>query len=125
MKRILTASVVALLAVIVCACDGNVNSTANSSSFTLTRESIIESQSRMRGTIYKQSGAEGPYKEDSTVVGGYGESGSVRAGSGVGLITESWPATPEYFYEGTAYSNARNEGFIVIRKVSKEAEPQR
>jgi len=120
MIRTLTASLVVLLAVLLAACDGN----ANSPSFTLTRENIIESQSRMRGTVYKQVGADGPYREDSTLIDTYGDAGSVRAGSGTGQISESWPATPNYFYEGTAYSNAKGEGFIVIRKVSKEEAEQ-
>lgn len=74
----------------------------------------------MRGTIYKQVGADGPYREDSTLIDTYGDAGSVRAGIGTGQISESWPATPNHFYEGTAHSNAKGEGLIVIRKVSKE-----
>ena len=85
-----------LLVVLSAACDGNDNATDNSTGYTLTREDIINNQSKIRGTIYKQVGADGPYKENGTIIGNYGDAGSVNISSGAARISESWPATPNY-----------------------------
>jgi len=116
----LAALLIVFVAALIAACDEHGNSTGDSHGFSLTRENIIGNQSKLPGSIYKQVGAQGPYREEGTFVGTDGGSGSVWAGAGSGRITESWPATPGYSYLAFAYSNATNQGFIVIRKVSKE-----
>ena len=85
--------------------------------FTLSREDISETHSKMRGVIYKLEGSAGMYREESTLIDIPNAAGSVRAGEGEGQITESWPATPGFYYEGTAYTNKDHQGLIVIRKV--------
>ena len=78
----------------------------------------------MRGTIFKHVGSYGLYKEDSTLIDTYNTAGGIKAGSGPRQISESWPATPDYFYEGTSYSNAMGKGLIVIRRVSRQEAEQ-
>ena len=90
-----------------------------SKQFNLSLDQIIQSQSQMRGTIFDKRGFPGPYHEECAFVGVFNTAGQIRAGSGNGSVTSSWNATPNYFFEGTAYSNAKDEGFVVVRKVSR------
>jgi hypothetical protein len=86
--------------------------------YTRSKSDILAEQSRMRGTIFIQKGADGPFRELGMVIGTFDSGGSIRAGEGNGQVSESWKASPGYFYEATGYMNSKKEGFIVVRKVS-------
>ena len=80
-------------------------------------EDILTVEKSRRGSIYAQDGAPGPYKQAGSVIGNINTAGHIAAGEGGGRTKISWPATEGYFYEGTAYLNAANGAFVVVRKV--------
>ncbi len=87
--------------------------------YTHSKSNILADQSKMRGTIVVQKGADGPFEEQGTIIGTFNSGVSIRSGEGGGQISESLKPSPDYFYEATSYINSKKEGFIVIRKVSR------
>lgn len=85
--------------------------------FNKSLEEVLAIEKSRRGIIFAQDGAPGPYKEAGSAVGNVNTAGHIAAGEGIGRARISWPATEGYFYEGTAYLNAANGAFIVVRKV--------
>ena len=84
-----------------------------------SKSDILAEQSRMRGTIIFQKGADGPFKEQGTVTGAFGNGVGIQSGEGSGRISASAEPTPGYFYEATSYINSKKEGFVIIRRVSQ------
>jgi hypothetical protein len=87
--------------------------------YSLSKADILDSQSKMRGVIFRQIGADGPYMDCGTFGGTIGDAGSSWVGEGSKRVSVSWPATPGYYYESTTYMNAKREGFMVVRKISE------
>ena len=85
--------------------------------FNMPLQDVLSYEKTRRGVIFAQGGASGPYKEGGSIVGNVNTAGAIWAGEGVGHTKISWPATEGYFYEGTAYLNAANGAYIVVRKV--------
>jgi hypothetical protein len=92
--------------------------------FNLSLSDVLDQQSKDRGTIIVKKGFDGPFHEEGTFIGNFNTAGSIRAGKDKGKITYSWDAVPGYFFEATAYTNSKEEGFIIVRKVS-EAETRK
>jgi len=86
--------------------------------YTRSKSDILAEQSKMRGTIVVQKGADGSFEEQGAIIGTFDSGVSIHSGEGSGRISESLEPSPDYFYEATGYVNSKKEGFIVIRKVS-------
>ncbi|HEY5792451.1 MAG TPA: hypothetical protein VIS74_04080 [Chthoniobacterales bacterium] len=89
--------------------------------YSLSRQAVLSQESSLRGEIYIQEGANGPYQVGPGFVGTIGSAGSITVPADQGPKKFSYPATPGYFFEGTAYLNKDRKAFVVIRRVPASA----
>lgn len=85
--------------------------------FDKSLEDILSIEKKRRGVIFAHEGAPGPYREAGGTTGNVNSAGSIQAGEGAGRTKITWPATEGHFYEGTAYLNASNGAYLVVRKI--------
>lgn len=88
-----------------------------SAKFDKSLEDILAIEKKRRGVIFAHEGAPGPYREAGGTTGNVNSAGAIQAGEGAGRTKISWPATEGYFYEGTAYLNASNGAYLIVRKI--------
>ncbi|MGJ8726759.1 MAG: hypothetical protein ACSHYB_19600 [Roseibacillus sp.] len=90
-----------------------------SDEFSMSAAQIKNQQKEFPGVFFASRGSlsDEPFKETMVVPGVVGGEISIAVG-GVSLVC---PAAAGYYYEGRAYLNSKNKGYIVARKIEDPA----